>query len=174
LLSRRIKPSVPATIVALLLIGASAFFRHAGAAPVTPFSYKRGHNMVNSPDAIGEISPNNGAPYSIYRRVLEDEHGRPCTPQAWGATVAIDLNSGEKVFEKPLGTLISGEHTGTVGFGAPIVTAGGLLFTAASSQPLLRAIDKATGEEVWTGELPVPAQSTPMTFTFKGRQYVIV
>ena len=54
------------------------------------------------------------------------------------------------------------------------MTAGGLLFTAASSEPFLRAIDKASGEEVWTGRLPVPAQSTPMTYTYAGRQYVVV
>lgn len=78
------------------------------------------------------------------------------------------------LWQKPLGTLIVGEHTGTVGFGAPIVTAGGLLFTATSAEPLLRAIDKATGEEVWTGKLPVPAQSTPMTYTLHGRQFVVV
>ena len=131
-------------------------------------------NMVNSPDSVGEISYNDGAPYRTYRRVLQDSQGRPCTPQPWGATSALNLNTGQMVWQKPLGTLIAGEHTGTVNFGAPIVTAGGLLFTAASSQPLLRAIDKATGEEVWTGALPVPAQSTPMTYVSHGRQYIVV
>jgi len=138
------------------------------------FSFQRNHNMVNSPDAVGELSPNTGAPYRVFRRVLQDNEGRPCTPQPWGATVAMDLNAGKLLWEKPLGTLIAGEHTGTVGFGAPIVTAGGLLFTAASSEPLLRAIDKTTGEEVWAGKLPVPAQSTPMTYTLHGRQFVVV
>jgi quinoprotein glucose dehydrogenase len=110
----------------------------------------------------------------IYRRVLEDRYGKPCTPTPWGATAALDLNTGKLLWRKPLGTLIAGEHTGTVNYGAPIVTAGGLLFTAASSQPLLRAIDKNTGEELWTGKIPVPAQSTPMTYMYLGRQYVVV
>ncbi|AEU38451.1 pyrroloquinoline quinone-dependent dehydrogenase [Granulicella mallensis] len=140
----------------------------------TNYSYQRSHNMVNSPDAVGEISANAGAPYLIYRRVLQDNDGRPCTPTPWGATSALNLNTGKFLWRKPLGTLDPGRHTGTVNFGAPIVTAGGLLFTAGTSEPLLRAIDKATGKEVWTGKLPVPAQSTPMTYMFHGRQYVVI
>ena len=138
------------------------------------FTFKRNHNVINSPDSIGEVSPNEGAPYRIYRRVLENEAGQPCTQQPWGSTTAINLNTGAHLWQKPLGTLIAGQHTGTVNFGAPIVTAGGLLFTAATSEPLLRAIDKVTGEEVWTGKLPVPAQSTPMTYTINGRQFIVI
>jgi len=128
----------------------------------------------NSPDARGETLPNEGAPYRIFRRVLNDDNGQPCTQQPWGSTTAINLNTGTHLWQKPLGTLIPGQHTGTVNFGAPIVTAGGLLFTAATSEPLLRAIDKTTGEEVWTGKLPVPAQSTPMTYTINGRQFIVI
>lgn len=59
-------------------------------------------------------------------------------------------------------------------FGGPIVTASGLLFTAAAEDPYLRAFDAKTGEEVWTERLPAPAQSTPMTFVMDGKQYVVV
>lgn len=132
------------------------------------------HRMINSPDSIGELSPNIGAPYSIFRKVLSDGNDRPCTPTPWGATSALDLNTGQKLWERPLGTMIENQHTGTVNFGAPVLTAGGLLFTAASQQPLLRALDKTTGQELWTGQLPVPAQSTPMTYTIDGKQIVVV
>ncbi len=138
------------------------------------FTFKTRQKMLNSPDAVGEVSPNQGAPYRIYRRVLQNENGQPCTPQPWGSTTAINLDTGAHVWQKPLGTMVPGQHTCTVNFGAPIATAGGLLFTAATSQPLLRAIDKATGEEVWAGALPVPAQSTPMTYTINGRQFVVI
>jgi quinoprotein glucose dehydrogenase len=105
---------------------------------------------------------------------LQDDEGHPCTPEPWGATTALNLNSGKKEWEKPLGTLIEGQHTGTVNFGAPLVTAGALIFTAGTSQPLLFAIDKATGDPVWQGELPVPAQSTPMTYEIHGRQFIVI
>ena len=55
-----------------------------------------------------------------------------------------------------------------------MVTGGGLVFTAASQEPYLRAFDSAGGKEVWKGNLPVPSQATPMTYTFEGRQYVVV
>ena len=164
---RRFLPAVAGVALGAVLLLVGSLF-------VNPDRFQRNHNMVNNPDAEGELSPDTGAPYRIFRRVLQDNEGRPCTSQPWGATVAMDLNAGKVLWEKPLGTLIAGEHTGTVGFGAPIVTAGGLLFTAASSEPLLRAIDKTTGEEVWAGKLPAPAQSTPMTYTLHGRQFVVV
>ena len=169
ILRRSAYPGTLATLLAVLLLAVSLYAHPPGA-----FTYKPHHNMVNSPDSVGELSPNRGSPYQIYRRVLQDDDGRPCTPQPWGATTALNLETGKQAWRSPLGTLIPGQHTGTVSFGAPIVTAGGLLFTAATSQPLLRAIDKVTGQEVWIGDLPVPAQSTPMTYVYKGRQFVVV
>ena len=166
---RRANPGLVAILAAVALLGTSLYIN-----TLAHFTYIRHHNMVNSPDSVGEVSPNLGAPYQIFRRVLEDQDQRPCTPQPWGATTALNLDTGKIVWEKPLGTLVAGEHTGTVNFGSPIVTAGGQLFTARTFEPLLRAIDETTGEEVWTGKLPVPAQSTPMTYIFRGKQFVVV
>ncbi len=157
-----------AIAVALVIVG--IYFK----AKAVGFTYTRKHNMVNSPDSVGELSSNRGAPYQIYRRVLQDGDGMPCTPIPWGTTGAIDLNAGTLLWRKPLGTSVPGQHTGTVSFGAPIVTGGDLLFTAASSEALLRAMDKASGDEVWTTPLPVPAQSTPMAYTMNGREYIVV
>jgi quinoprotein glucose dehydrogenase len=55
-----------------------------------------------------------------------------------------------------------------------MVTAGGLVFTAASTERYLRAFDSATGEEVWKGTLPVPAQATPMSYMLRGKQFVVI
>jgi len=168
LLRRRPAVSAIPALVAICCVVVALHFKSS------QYSFRPYHDMVNSPDSVGELSANLGAPYMIYRRVLEDRYGRPCTPTPWGATAALDLNTGKLLWRKPLGTLIAGQHTGTVNYGAPIATAGGLLFTAASSEPLLRAIDKNTGEELWTGKIPVSAQSTPMTYMYRGRQYVVV
>lgn len=165
---RRRALSLPFLVIAVLLW----FLAFAIDDPDRPRPNR--HRMINSPDSIGELSPNIGAPYSIFRKVLSDGSDRPCTPTPWGATSAINLNTGQKLWERPLGTMIENQHTGTVNFGAPVLTAGGLLFTAASQQPLLRALDKTTGQELWTGQLPVPAQSTPMTYTIDGKQIVVV
>jgi quinoprotein glucose dehydrogenase len=55
-----------------------------------------------------------------------------------------------------------------------MVTAGGLVFTAASTEAYLRAFDSATGEELWKGALPVPAQATPMSCMLRGKQYIVI
>ncbi len=70
--------------------------------------------------------------------------------------------------------MVKGAETGSLNLGGPIVTRGGLVFAAAVREPVLRAFDKTTGKLVWTGQLPVPAQSTPMTYVLDHKQYVVV
>ena len=52
------------------------------------------------------------------------------------------------------------------------MTAGGLIFIAATTDDMFRAIDIETGKVVWQDKLPAGGQTTPMTFTARGRQYV--
>jgi quinoprotein glucose dehydrogenase len=53
------------------------------------------------------------------------------------------------------------------------VTAGGLVFTGAMDA-YLRAFDAKSGEELWQGRLPVPGVANPMTYLWKGEQYVAI
>lgn len=55
-----------------------------------------------------------------------------------------------------------------------MVTGGGLLFTAGLQEPYVLALNSETGEQMWRGDLPVPAQSTPMTYEANGRQFLLV
>jgi quinoprotein glucose dehydrogenase len=121
-----------------------------------------------------DLSPNRGAPYLIHRKPILDYDGLPCTNPPWSALTAIDLNTGKKLWEVPVGTLVAGAKTGTVGLGGPIVTAGGLVFTAATKDAFLRAFDAKTGEQLWQGPLPVPAQSTPMSYKAGGKQFLVI
>ncbi|HEY5329429.1 MAG TPA: pyrroloquinoline quinone-dependent dehydrogenase [Acidobacteriaceae bacterium] len=121
-----------------------------------------------------EVSAQLETPYLLDRAPIVAPSGMPCTVQPWGTVSAVNLDTGKSVWQTPLGTLVAGRHTGTVNLGGTIVTASGLVFTAASEQPLLRAFNAATGEEVWDGALPVPAQSTPMSYTIDGRQFVVI
>lgn len=121
-----------------------------------------------------ELSPQRKAPYKILRDPLVDSDKRMCVAPPWGAVSALNLNTGKLAWESPLGSMVAGEKTGMMNFGGPIVTASGLLFTAAAEDPYLRAFDAVSGAELWRGELPVPAQATPMTYTLDGRQYVVV
>ena len=71
-----------------------------------------------------------------YNKFLTRE-GYPAVAPPWGTLNAIDLNTGEMVWKNPLGeypelTVKGIPPTGTENYGGPAVTAGGLLFIAAS------------------------------------------
>ena len=132
------------------------------------------------PDA--EISPQTGTPYGMKREVITSPIGLPCNPPPWGMLHAIDMHDGHIFWEVPLGTtedlLPFSQYfikkTGTPNLGGPIVTAGGLVFIGAAMDNYLRAFDARTGRELWRGRLPAGGQATPMTYVWKGRQYVVI
>jgi quinoprotein glucose dehydrogenase len=66
------------------------------------------------------------------------------------------------------------EKWGSLNFGGAIVTAGNLVFIAASIDGHLRAFDSRTGQTLWEYALPASAQATPMTYELDGRQYVVI
>jgi quinoprotein glucose dehydrogenase len=122
----------------------------------------------------GEFAPQVGAPYGMFRTALRAPSGLPCNAPPWGTVAAVDLFSGEKVWDVPLGSFLPGMNTGTITLGGPIVTAGGLVFTAAAMDNYLRAFDAESGKELWKFELPAGGQATPMTYSLKGKQYLVI
>jgi len=129
-----------------------------------------------------EISPNQGAPYGMRREVMLSPWGLPCNKPPWGQLHAVDMRTGKILWEVPLGTtrdLAPGSqlvlpHSGTPSLGGPIATASGLVFIGATMDDYLRAFDARTGKELWKGRLPAGGQATPMTYVWKGRQYVVI
>jgi quinoprotein glucose dehydrogenase len=123
----------------------------------------------------GEFARQSSTPYGMYREpFLSPTKGTPCTPPPWGTTEAIDLFTGKKAWDVPLGTYKKDAHTGTINFGGPIVTAGNLVFTAASMDNFIHAFDAENGKEIWSYELPASGQATPMTYRVGGKQYVVI
>ena len=132
------------------------------------------------PDA--EISSQSGAPFGMRRVVMRSKLGLPCNPPPWGQLHAIDMRTGKILWEVALGTtqdiapgsqLLLGQ-TGSPNFGGPMATASGLVFIGATLDNYLRAFDGGSGKQVWRGRLPAGAQATPMTYVWKGRQYVLI
>jgi quinoprotein glucose dehydrogenase len=165
----RLQPIVARDSLPSLRATAWAMIAAAVAAPMCLFP-----RPLNLSHFGHELSPQRGTPYRILRDPLVDSDKRPCITPPWGAVTALNLNTGKIVWESALGTMVPDEHTGIMNFGGPIVTASGLVFTAAAEDPFLRAFDSTSGEELWRGKLPVPAQATPMTYTLDGRQFIVI
>ncbi len=122
----------------------------------------------------------NRTPYRLdgYRRFI-DNKGYPAISPPWGTLTAIDLRSGEHRWRIPLGEFeeLSAQGipiTGAENYGGPIVTAGGLLFIAATKDGMFRAFDKETGRLLWETALPAAGFATPSTYSVGGRQYVVI
>ncbi|MCP4905133.1 MAG: pyrroloquinoline quinone-dependent dehydrogenase, partial [bacterium] len=132
------------------------------------------------------FEPQAGTPYALERRpLLSPWLGAPCNPPPWGTLVAVDLATGDIVWEVPLGNtrdlapwpiwLILGEM-GVPNLGGPITTASGVTFIGATTDAYVRAFKTATGEMLWKDRLPAGGQATPMTYrvTPEGKQYMVI
>ena len=122
-----------------------------------------------------------GTPYIMRRRLLLGPGQVPCTPPPFGALVAVSLRTGTKLWEVPLGTppLPPGTQAppmnlGMPNLGGPIVTAGRLVFIAATLDRAFRAFHLDSGKELWKTALPAGGRATPMTYEAGGRQFVVI
>jgi quinoprotein glucose dehydrogenase len=124
-----------------------------------------------------------GTPYIMRRRLLLSPSGLPCTPPPFGTLVAVKLDSGEHLWQVPLGSFEGGASPGTelpaewgsINLGGPIATAGGVVFIAAALDRALKAYDIETGRELWRGALPASGRATPMTYRLaSGEQLVAI
>jgi quinoprotein glucose dehydrogenase len=132
------------------------------------------------------LAPQKGAPYGIdvnagwrmpFTQLL-------CKEPPYGGIRAIDLDTGEQLWDRPLGTARRNGpfgipsmlpfNIGTPNNGGAVITAGGLVFIAAATDNLIRAIDINTGKTLWQDTLPAGGQATPMTYEHKGKQYVVI
>lgn len=108
-----------------------------------------------------------------------DRNGYPISAPPWGTLTATDLNTGERLWQVPLGeypelTAKGIAPTGTDNYGGPLVTGSGLLFIAATRDERLRAFDKKTGKILWQTQLPAAGYASPSTYVANGKQYVVI
>jgi quinoprotein glucose dehydrogenase len=133
-------------------------------------------------DGDWEFASQAGTPYGMMRRFLLSPKRVPCTPPPWGTLLAIDPRTGEKKWEVPLGHLPGHadgpglpDQFGSMSLGGPIITRSGIVFVAGTIDSGIYAFDVSTGKQLWRGELPTSARSTPMTFQGPdGKQYVVI
>jgi quinoprotein glucose dehydrogenase len=142
------------------------------------------HGEGENPRDAGD--PQAGAPYAIdvnagWRMPFT---GLLCKQPPYGGIRAIDLRGGETLWDRPLGTARRNGpfgipsmlplDIGTPNNGGAVVTASGLIFIAATTDNLIRAIDIETGETVWQDTLPAGGQANPMIYEAHGRQYLVI
>jgi quinoprotein glucose dehydrogenase len=126
-----------------------------------------------------KLNPYWEMPYTStgYNKFLTKE-GYPAVTPPWGSLNAINLNTGKIAWKVPLGEtsefLKKGIHTGTENYGGPAVTAGGVLFIAATKDSKFRAYNKRTGKLIWETTLPYPGFATPAVYEVNGKQFVVI
>lgn len=155
--------------------GGAAFDPETGMLYINANNEAESMHMIPTPAAANHDIPYIGNGHNeIY-----DPERLPVTKPPWGTLNAIDLHAGEITWQVPLGTYPKLEArgfppTGTFNLGGPIVTAGGLVFIAATRDERIRAFDKDTGEVLWEYQLPFGGFATPATYMVDGKQYVVI
>jgi quinoprotein glucose dehydrogenase len=141
------------------------------------------NQMKDKRSMRAETGLQTGTPYVLKRDYLFDIDGENWFVQStppWGTLNAIDLKSGEDKWQVPLGYMMDttkypdSRKWGSLNFGGAIVTAGNLVFVAASRDGFFRAFNADNGSLLWESLLPAGGQSTPMTYSAKGKQYVVI
>ncbi len=110
--------------------------------------------------------------------------GMLCKQPPYGGIRAIDMATGKTIWDRPFGEARTNGPFGipsmlpiTIGTpnnGGSVVTAGGLIFVAAATDNLIRAIDLKTGKTVWKDVLPAGGQATPMVYEANGKEYLVL
>lgn len=129
-------------------------------------------------EVVGNVLGDEPYTHTGYNRWF-DPKGYPAIKPPWGTLNAIDLNTGDYVWRTTLGEypelIAKGiPPTGTENYGGPVVTAGGLIFIAASKDEMFHAFDQKTGKLLWQTKLPAGGYATPATYMVNGQQYVVI
>ncbi|MCE2513382.1 MAG: PQQ-binding-like beta-propeller repeat protein [Acidimicrobiia bacterium] len=112
----------------------------------------------------------------------------------WGRITAVDMNTGDIAWQVPHGEapdnirnhpLLDGRDIGRTGWPGRVgvlvtknlIVAGESGFYTTEigeAGAMLRAYDKATGEEVGAVYMTAPQSGSPMTYEVDGRQYIVL
>jgi quinoprotein glucose dehydrogenase len=111
--------------------------------------------------------------------------GLPLLKPPYGHLTAIDLNKGELAWHVPFGDdarlrahpALKGvklpEKLGAAGVQGAIVTKAGIIFVG-GGDTALHAVDATNGSDLWSFPFTRRTGGTPMTYSFQGKQYVVI
>ncbi|MDO7842671.1 membrane-bound PQQ-dependent dehydrogenase, glucose/quinate/shikimate family [Sphingomonas immobilis] len=147
---------------------------------------KDGKQVKVEAGAEGAGDPQAGTPYAIDVNAgwQMPFTGMLCKQPPYGGIRAIDIATGKTIWDRPFGSARKNGPFGipsylpfTIGTpnnGGSVVTAGGVIFVAAATDDLFKAIDIKTGKILWQVALPAGGQATPMVYEQNGREYVVL
>ena len=172
------RPFAPPSLEGSLLYPAYAGGANWGGAAFDPAT----NRLIINAQEIGGIvritqAADPDADYSLdHRTRIRDQDGLPGNAPPWGTLTSIDLATGALDWQVPLGDYpsLEGAGHGAENFGGPVVTAGGLVFIAATPDARLRAFDTRDGVQLWQADLPAGGFSTPAVYAAGGRQFVVI
>ena len=112
-------------------------------------------------------------------RQFSDPDGHPAIAPPWGELTAINLVTGDFAWRVPLGEypdlVAKGiRNTGTLNFGGPVFTAGGIVFIAGTADEKFRAFESFSGRLLWETQLPAGGYATPSVYMLDGKEYVVI
>lgn len=138
------------------------------------------------PSKPHQIDPQWGVPYAVnvdagwrmsFTKLM-------CKRPPYGGIRAIDIATGKTIWDRPFGTArrngpfnlptLLPFSIGTPNNGGAVTTASGLIFIAAATDDLIRAIDLRNGKTLWSVPLPAGGQATPIVYEQNGREYLVI
>ncbi len=116
--------------------------------------------------------PQRGTPFAARVNLFTSPYGIPCLKPPYGEIAVVDLTTQQIVWRRGMGFW----NLGFFYSAGSIITKGGLIFNAGVMGGQARALNAATGEQVWSDDLGASSDATPMTYVSPatGRQYVLV
>jgi quinoprotein glucose dehydrogenase len=93
----------------------------------------------------------------------------------WSHLTAYDLNDGTILWQVANGSVIGIDAEGTgsqAPRGAPVATAGGLVFQGTGSDRMIRAYDQDTGNVLWEYQGEAAVEGVPAVYAVNGRQFI--
>ena len=112
----------------------------------------------------------------VWQLLLDQDKNFASIPP-YGKITSISINTGLINWQIPFGTHIDNNGNiinGSMNFGGVLSTEGNLLFATGSTDKKIYIYNSTTGEEIWSHKLEYAGSSAPMTYFYKGKQYIIV
>jgi quinoprotein glucose dehydrogenase len=161
----------------------------AGVDPETGILYVASTRACSAPQLIPGTEVDSAATMDWVTRGpggVAGVQGLPLYKPPYGRITAIDLNTGEHLWWIPNGDTpdnvknhdalrgVNIPRTGKGTHATVLVTKTLLIYgEGRGGAALLHAVNKQTGEEITTVELPAPTNTAPMSFMHDGRQYIV-